>query len=301
MTGNPRYHVREDVQVTSPVLVVTLTGWIDASQSAAGAIAALEEQCHARTIVTFDRDTFIDFRSRRPTMEIRDGHNSRLVWPDTELKVGQDASGRDVLFLSGIEPDSCWMAFAEAVTELAVRYGVSQMVGLGAYPYNTPHTRPSRLSCTTPDVDLLPRLPFLQNSVDVPCGMEAVLEHALHDHSIPAYGLWVQVPHYVSAMSYPAASVALVEGLCQVTGLSITCNGLRGEALLQRTRLDDLVSKNEEHKTMVRQMEQVYDAHADDDFDDGGNGEAEAPYAGDDLGSGDDLVKEVEEFLRDQG
>ena len=54
------------------------------------------------------------------------------------------------------------------------------MVGLGAYPFATPHTRPSRVSCTTPSHEMARRVRWLKNSVDVPAGAEAVLEHALH-------------------------------------------------------------------------------------------------------------------------
>ena len=36
---------------------------------------------------------------------------------------------------------------------------------------------------------------------------------------VPVIGLWARVPHYVSAMPYPEASAALIEGLCAVTGI----------------------------------------------------------------------------------
>ena len=40
------------------------------------------------------------------------------------------------------------------------------------------------------------------------------------DRGIPALGIWAQVPHYVATMSYPAASVALLEGLATATGIT---------------------------------------------------------------------------------
>ena len=41
----------------------------------------------------------------------------------------------------------------------------------------------------------------------------------MHARKIPALGIWAQVPHYVSAMSYPASSVALLDGLEEATGI----------------------------------------------------------------------------------
>ena len=42
----------------------------------AGGDDGVETETTARTIATFDRDTFIDYRARRPIMELRDGVNT---------------------------------------------------------------------------------------------------------------------------------------------------------------------------------------------------------------------------------
>lgn len=291
---SPGYRLTGDLpSADAPVLVVMLTGWIDASGAANAAMAALDALTAASTIAVFDADTFIDFRARRPTMEIREGLNSALVWPDIELKHGVTSGGTDVLLLTGPEPDSAWHKFSDAVCDLAMRLGVSMAVGLGAYPFATPHTRPSRLSCTTPDADLRDRVDFLKNSVDVPAGMGAVLEQSLHAVSIPAIGIWAQVPHYVSAMTYPAASVALLDGLRDLTGLEVDPGQLRQEAIIQRQRLDNLVAGNPEHTTMLRQLEEAYDLTDD----------VRSPLLPDeaDLPSGEELAAELEQFLRDNG
>jgi len=55
--------VIEPPAMQDPHLVVMLTGWIDASGAAAAAMAALESDCDARPIVSFDDDQYIDFRA----------------------------------------------------------------------------------------------------------------------------------------------------------------------------------------------------------------------------------------------
>jgi hypothetical protein len=273
-----------------PVLVVMLTGWIDASGAAAAAMTALQEQCDSKALATFDGDMFVDYRARRPIMELRDGVNTRLQWSDIELRHGTDANGHSVLTLTGPEPDMQWRAFASAVAQLALQLGAYQMVALGAYPFATPHTRVSRLSCSSPSADVVANVPYLKNSVDVPAGMSAVLEHALTEAGVASLGIWVQVPHYVSAMSYPAASVALLDGLREVTGITVATSALGREAEIQRARIDQLVSGNDEHGAMVHQLESVYDQHTEDNLSLG------AP----EIPSGDELAAEFERFLRDQ-
>jgi hypothetical protein len=273
-----------------PVLVVMLSGWIDASGAAAAAMAAVQEEWRVRPLATFDGDTFIDYRARRPTMELREGVNTRLIWSDIELHVGQDASGHDVLTLSGPEPDSQWRHFADAVSTLSVSLGVRHMVALGAYPFATPHTRAPRLSSSSPSTDVVNSVPYLKNSVDVPAGMGAVLEHAFTDKGVPALGLWAQVPHYVSAMTYPAATLALLTGLHDVTGLVVDAADIRQETIIQRQRLDQLVAGNDEHGAMVAQLEELYDQSQDQTIS----------FGAQDIPTGDELAAEFERFLRDQ-
>ena len=237
-----------------------MTGWIDASGAAAAAMSTLDKETAARPLVTFDDDTYIDYRARRPMLELRDGVSTRLVWSAPELKVGHDANGRDVLLLSGPEPDMAWHRFAATVADLAQQLAVAKMAALGAYPFAAPHTRPPHLSATSPSAEVIAELPFRTSSVDVPAGMAAALEHALAGRGIPALGIWSQVPHYVATMSYPAASVALLEGLTLATGITVDGAELRREAVLQRERLDQLVEGNDEHRAMVAQFERMYDA-----------------------------------------
>jgi hypothetical protein len=276
--------------LNAPVMVVMMTGWIDASGAAAAAMTTVQEEWAVRPLATFDGDTFIDYRARRPTMELREGVNVRLVWSDIELHVGQDAEGHDVLTLSGPEPDSQWRKFADVASTLAVQLGVQQMVALGAYPFATPHTRDPRLSSSSPSADVVANVPYLKNSVDVPAGMGAVLEHAFIEKGMPALGIWAQVPHYVSAMSYPAATLALLTGLHDVAGLVVDAAAIRQETIIQRQRLDQLVASNDEHRSMVNQLEELYD-QAQQQTDLLGTGG---------IPTGEELAAEFERFLRDQ-
>jgi hypothetical protein len=282
----------DDPSLHEPILIVMLTGWIDAAGAAAAATDHLARACHSSPLLSFDDDTYIDYRARRPTMELRDGLNTNLDWATIELRSGRSPGGRDLLFLIGPEPDMAWRRFGRAVASLAVEFGVRQMVAFGAYPFAAPHTRPARLSVSSPSSDVLASVSFARSSVDVPAGMAGVLEHALHAQKIPALGIWAQVPHYVSAMEYPAASVALLDGLEEVTGISIDALGLRAEVEAQRARLDRMIAEKPENQAMLRQLEELHDlAPADAE----GDQEEELQ-----LRSGDEIAAEIQKFFRDQ-
>ena len=275
-----------------PVLIVMLSGWIDASGAASSAMAHIINESAARSLIEFDADTFIDFRARRPFMELREGVNTRIAWNLPEMQVGTDDNNRDVLLLTGPEPDIAWNAFAEAVAGLAKQLQVTKCIGLGAYPFGAPHTRTVGLRATSPDPTIIERLTLSKNSLDAPAGVEAIIEHAMHRIGIPAFCLWAQIPHYVSSMAYPAASAALIDAVCLETGLAYNTATLRQEAVVQRERLDQLVSNNPDHAEMLSKLEEAYDAlHGATASD------QDAPL---EIPSVEELAAEVEQFLRDQ-
>lgn len=285
------HHVGDQPVLQRPVLVTMLSGWIDASGAANAAIEALKKATNARLVATFDTDTFIDYRARRPIMELREGLNTRLRWSVPEIHHGVDANGRDILILSGPEPDTAWELFVETVCDHAVGHGVERAFAIGAYPFATPHTRPPQLSCHSPSAHVLAEVPFLKNSADVPAGMTAVLEHGLVEHDIPALSLWAQVPHYVAALSYPAAAAALLSAVQMVAGLVVDVSDLVAEAQQQRERIDQLVSANPEHLEMVRQLERMFDESMK-------SGQVDA--RGETPASGDAIAAEIERFLREE-
>lgn len=293
MTDDSLHWLAPQPDLTDPVLLVMLTGWIDAGGAASAAIDAISDEAAATPVAEFDDDTYVDYRARRPVMELREGLHSVLQWERITLAIGHDQTGRDLLLLTGPEPDMAWHRFTRVMGEVAAALGVRHMVHLGAYPFAVPHTRNPRLSVSSPSEDVLARVPFLRSSIDVPAGAAAALEREMHDRGIPSLGVWAQVPHYISAMSYPAASVALLDGLREATGVVIDGASLRNEVLVQGRRLDEMVQGNDDHAKMIDQLEQIYDA-SDDTVEviEGG------PSL--EMRSGDELAEELEQFLRDQ-
>ena len=218
-------------------------------------------------------------------MRLVDGVNTQLTWEETELSWAKDGLGHDVLLLFGNEPDHAWLAFSEQVVDLAEDLGARMVLGLGAYPTPVPHTRTPLLASSASTEELAQGL--IQNSVEVPSGVQGMIERRAALRGLPALGLWAQVPHYVSAMPYPAASLALLQGANRVTGLDLPLGDLPDQADASRHRIDELIAQNPEHAAMLEQLEAQADQLAS-------NTALQAT-------SGDELAAELERFLREQG
>ncbi len=274
----------------SPVLVVALEGWVDAGFAGGTAMASLFEAVETRPYAVFDTEELLDQRSRRPKLKIADGINDGLEWPQLVLSVGADRLGSGIAMLVGPEPDMRWQSFSDAVAELATALEVRLMVGFGGFPAAAPHTRPVKLAATASNSRLVQKIGFIPGAIDVPAGIQAVIELACSRVGIPSVGLWARVPHYVAAMPFPAASVVLLDGLASLSGLVIDSHVLAEAADSARQKVDELIAQSSEHQEMVRQLEQQIDEI---------EGTPEMP---DDrtVPSGDEIAAELERYLRGQ-
>jgi hypothetical protein len=284
----PIYSLTGEPSPPTPVLVVCLDGWVDAGMAAATALTGLLESVEMRPYAIFDSEQLIDQRARRPRLIVADGMNRGITWPEPVLNVGVDRLGSGVAVLSGPEPDFRWRGFAAAVTELAKGMGVRLMVGFGGFPAAAPHTRPVKLAATATTPELAQQIGFVSGAIEVPAGIEAVLELELSRAGVPAVGLWARVPHYVAAMPFPAAAVVLLDGLASVSGLVIDSDVLKEAAEAARLKVDELIGQSREHLAMVRQLERSLD-------------ELEGEPAGfeeSDMASGDEIAAELERYLR---
>jgi predicted ATP-grasp superfamily ATP-dependent carboligase len=284
------YELIERPDLDDPLLVLSLDGWIDAGLAAAGAADMLSETLDTITVARFSTDDLLDYRARRPVAHLVDGVLRGLTWPSLELRAATDGEGNEMLLLVGAEPDRLWQQFTDEVVTLALDFGARMCVGLGAYPFAAPHTKAPRVACTASTASLAD-YGFLKASLDFPGGIQAAIEQDCDERGIPAVGLWAQIPHYVPAtMPFPAGSLALIESLARVGELSLPVGDLPSRSDATRARLDELIAQNPEHQAMLRQLENAWD-HAEP---------AETRLGLGDLPSGDELVAELEEFLRDQ-
>ncbi len=273
------YTLDDPGDLVSPTLLAAFDGWVDAG---AAATTALEQVAgEASVIATFDPDALFDYRARRPPLEIVDGRLAELTWPELVLRRTR-VGDRDLLVLVGPEPDYRWRAVADAVIDIAGRLGVAEWISLGAIPAAVPHTRSVPILGTESAPGLLkaevPAGPA--GILRVPSALVSALEIEVARAGVPALGYFAQVPHYISG-PYPAASVALLETVGEHLGTHLPAGDLEDEARQLRTRLDAAAAIEETTRTYVERLESMVDEQR--------------------LPAGDDLIADIERFLRDRG
>jgi hypothetical protein len=273
------FELTDPGDLAAPVLIAAMDGWVDAGTAAT--LAAERLAGEGEVVVAFDGDALFDYRARRPTLEIVDGELSELTWPELTIRRARVAD-RDLLVLTGAEPDFRWRAFSTAVLELVERLGVAQWISLGAIPAAVPHTRAVPIIGTASRPGLLQAevRPGPAGILRVPSAAISALEMSMAHTAIPALGYFAQIPHYTSG-PYPAAAVALLRVVGQHLDIEPPLGDLPEEARQLRARLDIAAGADESTRAYVERLETMVDEER--------------------LPSGDDLISEIERFLRDQG
>jgi PAC2 family len=274
------YRLTESVeQLTAPAVIAAFDGWIDAAGASTAAAGLVGSE--GQLVATFDPDALYDYRSRRPVLDVIDGRLTQLVWPDFSVKRVR-MGGRDLLVLTGPEPDFRWRELSRDVLEIALKLGVVEWVSLGAIPAAVPHTRPVPILATASKQGLLAgdEQQGPEGLLRVPSAALSTIELAVSGNGIPAVGFYAQVPHYVGG-PFAAATIGLLEHAGRHLGVDLPVSALPEEAMAQRQRLDEAVAESEESRAYVERLEQIADEQGQP--------------------SGEDLVSEIERFLQQRG
>ena len=270
-------------ELRRPVLVAGFEGWNDAASAASEAAGWLTRQFGATKMASMDPEEHFDFQSARPTVELVDGVTRDLTWPANEFfAVPVDA--RDLVVLRGVEPNLRWPSFCRDVLGVAGETGCEMVVTLGALLADVPHTRPVRVTGATTDPELMASLHLQRSRYEGPTGIVGVLHDTARATGIASASLWAPVPHYVSTPPNPLATRALLDRLARLLGTTFELGDLDELSQAWQTRVDEVVSQDDDVRSYVGQLEERYDTEAETD-----------------IPSGEGLADEVEQFLRDRG
>jgi predicted ATP-grasp superfamily ATP-dependent carboligase len=282
MSDELRFEHRPELQ--RPVLITAFRGWNDGAQGASLAGGYLVKQWQAEQFASIDPEEFFDSQATRPTISLVEGLTRKLDWPENAFYYASpDELGRGAVLLLGVEPNLRWRKFTNLIVDVARDQKVELVVTLGALLADVPHTRPSPITGTATDPELIERLGLQVSRYEGPTGIVGVLHDACRAASLPSVSLWAAVPHYVSLAPSPRAALALCERLGSLLEASIDTEELEQAVEAYTRRVSEAVSTDDETAEYVQELERR--AEMIDESD---------------LPSGDSLAAELTRFLRER-
>jgi predicted ATP-grasp superfamily ATP-dependent carboligase len=286
------YELIGDVDAPAPVLLHSLSGFLDAGHAGRLAVAHLLTSLEHRVVATFDLDDLYDYRARRPRMTFLADHFASVDLPALELVAVRDSMGVEFLLLHGAEPDHAWQRLTSAVRGLVEDLDVRLTIGMHAIPWPAPHSRPVGVTAHATDSSLVAGYAPWVGELEVPGHLAGMIELHLGDTGHQAMGFAAHVPHYLVGAEFPSASVALLEHAARASGLSLPVGELAETAERVRAEIDAQIAANPENVAAVQTLEAQYDAVMSARA-------LEAPTGEQPLPTGDEIAAQVERFLAD--
>ena len=280
-----------------PILIMAFAGWNDAAESATGAARYLGQVWPSRPFATIDPEEFYHFGLSRPHVRFKAGSRTEreVIWPVTEFSLSQpEPLDRDIIVGVAVEPHLKWRTYCGAVLQLARQAGASLVLTLGALLAEVPHTRPVRLTGGSYDPELAARLGIRPTRYEGPTGIVGVLNTLAREQDMPTASLWANVPHYISGIENPKASMALVRRVLSLLNAETDLSDLEESAKQFEQNLEEIVSQNAKIADYIKKLEKKKPEEGEEEP------EPAAPEARDELPPSGDLVAEIEQFLRQQ-
>ena len=276
-----------------PILIMAFGGWNDAAESATTAVRYLGTSFHAEKFAEIDPEEFYHFGLSRPYVRFKPGSETEreITWPATEFSLARTSElARDVIVGVAVEPHLRWKAYCHLVLDLARSCEVGLVLTLGALLAEVPHTRPVRLSGSASDPELGARLGVRPSRYEGPTGIVGVLNIACREQGLATATLWANVPHYISGVENPKATLALVRRVAPLVGATLDTSDLEEAGKQFDANLKEIVAQNNKIANYVKKLESR----------DTEEPSPAAPGGPSDLPPASELVAEIEQFLRQQ-
>ena len=287
----------EEPQLRQPILILAFAGWNDASEVATTAVRFLVSRWEAKKLAVVDPEEFYNFSRVRPRVRIDEDYTRHITWPENTFHYHCDPQlERDFVLLVGIEPNLKWRTFCEEIVGVCTKVGVTSTLSLGGLIADVAHTRPPRLTAFSTDPDLTARFPELalrRSRYEGPTGIVGVLSDAFTKAQLPVGSIWGNVPHYISASPNPKVVGALLARLDKLYGLRLDLSDLERQGRRFERQVNEALAHNPEVAQYVKHLESR-DEEAEESPPPP-RPQATGPV---DLPRGEDVVRHLEEFLR---
>jgi len=163
-------------------------------------------------------------------------------------------------------------------------------MALGALLAEVAHTKPVRLVGSSYDPELSARLGLRPTRYEGPTGIVGVLNTVCREAGLRTASLWANVPHYISGIENPKATLALVRRVLTLLGGSLDLGDLEEAGRQFDQNLAEIVAQNAKIAGYVAKLES---READEE-------EPAPTETASDLPPASELVEEIEQFLRRQ-
>lgn len=298
-------HYSKKPELRNPVVVAAFAGWNDAADAATTAVKFLIDSWKPTKFAEIEAEEFYVFTETRPTVSASRGKVRAITWPANHFySFTNPKFDRDIILYLGVEPQLKWKTFTSTFLDVCKRFNISEVLLLGAFLANIPHSMEVPVSGFSSSAEKLERLLEIDvhsSRYEGPTGMVGVLQDTFRRASIPVSSLWAAAPHYLAATPNIKVTAALLTYLNTFLSFDLDLSDIRSDAQRFEEQITMLVARDPEASAYVRKLEEQAGEISDDDDDDDDDEiriNPDMPVSTGPLPSADTLIRSVEELLR---
>jgi len=229
----------------NPIAIIAFGGWNDACDVAStSADFVVDAHDESEVFAEIEPDGIYDFQQHRPSIRIDDGVANSLRWPTIRfIALERPDDARDLIVVSGPEPNFHWKTVARSIAELLADTGVEEVILAGAYVGAVSHRETIRLSGVGSDTVTVIRSGLDSADYAGPTGMVGVVQGACTESGIRSLSMWAPTPPYLGGNPYPKAVLAIIEKISDITNLHVDTSELIAVDAEYTQKVDDALEE----------------------------------------------------------
>lgn len=299
----------QEPELRNPILVAAFGGWNDAADAATTTVKFLVDHWKPLRFASIDGEEFMLFTETRPTIQFNKGSLRRLTWPGGRFFAHTSALlDHDIVLYLGPEPALKWKTFTREFLEVCKHLHISEVLLVGAFLANIPHSATVPISGFASQPELIERLHELDvrdSRYEGPTGIVGVLQDAFNQAHIPCASLWAAAPHYLAATPNIKVTAALLTYLNTFLNFDLDLHDIQSDAVRFDEQITMLVERDPEASAYVHKLEEQANEEDEDEENDEDELEEDEMVIHPDrtrntgpLPPADLLIRSVEELLR---
>jgi proteasome assembly chaperone (PAC2) family protein len=282
----------ERPELVKPYLIMGFSGWANAGEVPASVLWYLISRFEAVLFAELKTDVFYNYQAtgaenRRPIVNVEDGMVQSFSFNTTNLWYRKNYGGeRDIILVSGPEPEQGWNQYADFILDLAQAYQVEKIFTIGGTFDAIPHTVPPRVTAVVSQTELKGEVK--SHGIELiyykgPSSIHTLFMVNAARRNIPMISLWAHTPHYIQVTNFIACYNIMVK-LSGLMNLEIDLAIARRDSEYLTAQIDQAVEKKPELQDYLRMLESEYHK---------GNPNTQNPI-------NKNIIKEIEELFKDK-
>jgi proteasome assembly chaperone (PAC2) family protein len=246
-----------------PYMIMAFSGWANAGEVPSSVLWYILSHLQATLFAELQPDDFYIYlnssgETKRPTVNIEDG----LIQSYSPVTLNfwshkADPGGRDLILVSGPEPEQGWNKLVDLILNLAREYEVEKIVILGGSFDTIPHTAPPRITGVANFLAEKEELKYHQIELvnyKGPSSVHTLLMVKAARRNIAMISLWAHTPHYIQVVNFIGCYNLMLK-LKELLGIDIDLEMAQKDSQYLIQQIDQAIEKKPELHQYLKILE----------------------------------------------